>query len=88
MAKGGAGGGSAGRGTLHGAPTVTIPAGIKLPDVLTGALPGLVKATHLGIPAPITAGSLSVGGGAGGRAGTAANAPGPLARAVEALGAG
>ncbi len=88
VAKGGAGGGSAGGGTLHGAPTVTIPAGIKLPDVLTGALPGLVKDTHLGIPAPITAGSLSIGGGAGGRAGTAANAPGPLARAVEALGAG
>jgi RNA polymerase sigma factor (sigma-70 family) len=84
-AKGGTGGGSASGGTLHGAPTVTIPAGIKLPNVLTGALPGLVKATHLGIPAPITTGSLSLGG-AGGRGGTAANVPGPLTRAVEALG--
>jgi RNA polymerase sigma factor (sigma-70 family) len=91
VAKGGTGAGSASGGTLHGAPTVTIPAGIKLPNVLTGALPGLVKATHLEIPAPITAGSPSLGGGGGGtsgRGGTASNAPGPLTRAVEALGGG
>jgi RNA polymerase sigma factor (sigma-70 family) len=87
-ATGGTAGGPASGGALHGTPTVTIPAGIKLPNVLTGTVPGLVKATHLPIPDPIKTGSLSIGVGGGGRSGTAANASGFVSRAVGALGIG
>jgi RNA polymerase sigma factor (sigma-70 family) len=81
---GAAGGAASGTG-LPAAPAVPVPTGIGLPKIPTVAVPGLTKSAVADIPAPVNAGTLSVGGGTG-RTGTASGAPGPVRRAVEALG--